>query len=220
MKTTFKKTMIAGSVALACLMGATAPAFAGFYNSPDLKPVAEDLGLEQVKAKGLDKLYVKKGTDFSKYSGLVLQDLEFSYSQDFRERPVNDRDEDRMALYFRQAIEKRFRENDLINLAAETGENNLMLKVTVVGLALNLSKEVVYSPRNKTFARSAGALEIVGELRDSSTGELLAVFKDEEDNETSFPRQITSVQVWSDVKQVFYRWSKQLDKSLTTAITR
>ena len=218
---------------LALLVLSTLPAFAA--DDPPAQPRSRGEakqafsadGLAPVKIRGLDVAFQRPGADLSQYKRVLLRPVEVSLRKDWMRSGATDRirprPEDidlirrRVSTYVREEFEKELAAAD-IGQAQAPGEDVLEIQVSVRDLfavAPNLQR----AGNSDVYAVSAGEMTLVGELRDSVTGEPEFRFYDNEqgDQRTMRPRRIYWNENESEARRIARDWARLMRQAVQAA---
>jgi hypothetical protein len=169
-------------------------------------------GLANVKSRSLDVAQLRPGTDFTRYSGLLLNPPELTFK-------TPDRAQDEFALTkdqqsgFRdivaRAFESEFSKMQSLPLAKERGAGVLELNVRVQDIVANVSPTSLSSVgRGAAFLGASGAATLVIELSDSMSQEILARGIDTSAVDGAAMRQGDEmVTRWQGVEKLSERWA-------------
>ena len=144
-------------------------------------------GLVEVKSKDFDRVYVRPGTDFRAYTKVVLGPTQVAFADrwlsdmNFHQIAVlqgtTAADADRIAQDTRTALGDAFADQFRragYAVVAASGAGVLGLSVSLVDLYVNAPASVTQALPSRVYTREAGFATLVLEVRDSTTGTLLA----------------------------------------------
>lgn len=183
-------------------------------------------GLEQIKVKGIDVAYARPGARLSEYQRVLVLPVEVSLRRDWarnasggRVRPKPEEVElirRRVATYVREEFEHELAQAG-IEQAQAPGEDVLAIALSIKDLyAVAPDLQTVYP--SDVYALSAGEMTLVGELRDSVTGESEFRFYDHgRAREWSRPRRILFNENEIEARQIAREWAKALREGLQAA---
>ena len=184
-------------------------------------------GLVPVKVKGLDVAFQRPGADLSQYKRVLLKPVEVSLRRDWARSGASDRirprPEDvelirnRVSTYVREEFEKELAA-DGIEQAQAPAEDVLEIVVSVKDL-FAVAPDLQRVGQSEVYAVSAGEMTLVGELRDSVTGEAEFRFYDNEqgDQRTSRPRRIYWNENESEARRIARDWAPLMRKAVQAA---
>lgn len=198
------------TVALSLLMGVAHQTWAGspeIDTHPDTEPTID--GLYPVKQTRIDKAFAKPGLDLSAYSGVMVAPVSIAYRKNSFE--LTDKQTRRMNDYFWRALDDALVDNGY-DVASEPATDVLLVVARIVDLDINVPTKP-RAGRSTYFTASSGSMTLIGELRDSVSGEVLVRFADQQQPRSHWARS-TSVDNWSDVRQAFKFWATILQDRL------
>lgn len=176
-------------------------------------------GLVQVRAKNVDLLYLRPGTDFRSYKAIILDPTEIAFDKNWkrdmnRSRPglsrISDADVrhaiDEAQGKLRTIFEKRFSETGFPIVSAPA-DNALRVFVGVANVQVD-APEVTSPGRTRVYSREAGRATLVIEVRDSLSGELLGRAVDQRVAGDNMMTWRTSTSNWADFEEMFDEWAK------------
>ena len=136
--------------------------------------------LTRVKAKRLDLVYVTPGSDFRTFTRVKLDPVEVAFSKEWKPSSMDvsakDREEIRSGLAeeFRDVFTKELQEKGGYQIVTEAGPDVLRVTAGIIDLYITAPDTERVSPQSRSFVFSAGQMTLVGELRDSESGAILA----------------------------------------------
>lgn len=182
-------------------------------------PPANWDGLVQVRAKNVDLLYLRPGSDFRSYKAIILDPTEIAFDKNWkkdmnRSRPglsrISDADVrgaiDEAQGKLRAIFEKRFSETGFPIVSAPA-ENALRVFVGVANVQVD-APDVTSAGRSRVYSRQAGRATLVIEVRDSLSGELLGRAVDHGVAGDNLMSWRTSTSNWADFEQMFDEWAR------------
>ena len=176
-------------------------------------------GLEQVDSRGFDVAFVRPGTEFRAYTGLLVDEPELAFRTPDRTKqqfPLTKDQKNR----FRDLLAQKFRTelamSKQLKLVEEAGPDVLRLRVRVQDILASLPPRSIGNVGLAGFVLEAiGEATIVLELRDSQSEEILARAADTRAIEGAAILQkggpLTS---WSEVETLCERWASTVRKRL------
>lgn len=181
-------------------------------------------GLEQLKAKGFDKAYMKPSVTFAGYSSILIEQAPVSFRKrwehDQRVRyksSITDKDMDRIKSRAQKSLHeelvKRFEKDAKFKLVSAAGEGVLKLKPQIVDLDVHAPD--VDLANKKSFITSAGSARLVLEVLDAESDEKLAVLIDRRD--ASFhpsPIKTSRVVNNAEMRSIYRAWAKNISRQL------
>jgi len=216
-------------LSLALLSGGTALA-ADPPKQPDTRAKAREAfsadGLEQVKLKGFDVAYKRPGADLSGYKSVLLRPVSVSLRKDWdrgagmhaaRARPEDiEKIRARVSTWVREEFEKDLAEAGIAQAQAP-GEDVLEVSLSIIDLYA-AAPDVQVAGRQDVYALSAGEATLVGELRDSVSGEAQFRFYDHgQAREWPRPRRILFNENETEARKVARAWAQALREGLQAA---
>ncbi|MCP5144921.1 MAG: DUF3313 family protein [Gammaproteobacteria bacterium] len=206
MNNTFKMTLIAGMTVLATACSTLEPTVRsgpGSYVSPD--------GLNLVENSKMDVVLVKPGLDLGQYDSIMVAPVSIAYKRGSYE--LTD-DQQREMIETFDDVTRDVLGSGQYHVAQSAGNNVLIANVKLVDLYVNVPTVRSFSVgRTRMFTANSGEISVVGELRDSVTGELLVQFADRSQPRTYWARS-TEVSEWAEVRTAFRFWANVLKNRL------
>ena len=177
----------------------------------NLTTVGSD-GLANVRSRSLDVAQLRPGTDFARYSGLLLNPPELTFSMPDRaeeEFALTDDQQSRFRDIVARAFESEFSKLQSMPLVNERGAGVLALNVRVQDIVANVSqKSLSAAGRGSAFLEASGAATLVIELSDSMSEEILARGIDTSGVEGAAMRQGDEmVTRWQGIEELSERWA-------------
>ena len=189
-------------------------------------------GLAPVKVRGLDVAFQRPGADLSQYKRVLLRPVEVSLRRDWarsgtsgrtRARPEDvELIRSRVSTYVREEFEKELAGAG-IELAQAPADDVLEIVVSVKDLFAvapelqRAGQKDVY--QSDVYAVSAGEMTLVGELRDSVSGEAEFRFYDNEqgDNRTMRPRRMNWNENEVEARSIARNWAQLMRAAVQAA---
>lgn len=166
-------------------------------------------GLRPVADSRLDEAFAAPGMDLSPYTKVMVVPGEISYHRESYQ--LTARQVARMSRYFGEALIDEL-EDGGYSLVESAGPDVLLVKADIVDLMVNRPTEPSVG-RTTIFTATSGEMTLTGELRDSTSGELLARFSDRQRPRSYWARS-TSVSEWSEARRAFDFWAEILRERL------
>lgn len=226
-----KKFPLAGAVlfslaALAVSMQASAASKA--ETQAAVHEVMSHDGLEKVKTKTADLVYVRPGASLAAYSKVMLGPVEVAFSKSWDpKRPGSSfsiTKEEREEI--RNGVSKLVRDEFVKTLGAKggyptvevAGPDVLKLKASIINLYVN-APDVPTAGRTRTYVSSAGEMTLVLEIYDSETGQVLSrvVDRQEADNRGGMMSWSNGVTNQFEAEIIASDWARKLRKGLDKA---
>jgi hypothetical protein len=177
------------------------------------KPTAVNFdGLADVRSRSLDVAQERPGTNFARYSGLLLSPPELAFKTPDRSKKEFALTEDQQSRFrdiVAGAFESEFSKMQMMPLVKERGADVLELSVRVQDIVANVSPTSL-SPvgRGAAFLEASGAATLVIELSDSMSKEILARGIDTSAVDGVAMRQGDEmVTRWQGVEKLSERWA-------------
>jgi len=184
-------------------------------------------GLVAVKVKGLDVAYQRPGADLSQYKRVLLRPVEVSLRRDWARSGASDRIRPRPedVDLIRRRVSTYVREEFEAELAAAGIEQAQAPADDVLEIAISIRDLFAVAPnlqrvgQSDVYAVSAGEMTLVGELRDSVSGEAEFRFYDNEqgDQRTMRPRRIYWNENESEARRIARDWAQLMRKAVQAA---
>jgi hypothetical protein len=147
-------------------------------------------GLQEVKRKNLDLLYVRPDASLAGYKKVWLDPVEVafhkSWKRDRQQVSASDRERIRrdMAEEFRRVFTEELEEKGGYEIVAAAGPDVLRVTAGIINLYIS-APDTMQAGRSKTYTVSAGEMTLVAELRDAETGAILARVADRKSGPSS-----------------------------------
>jgi hypothetical protein len=222
------KFAIGFSLALLCAPFAVVGAETSASTSKgDVADAWSEGGLQKVTVKGLDVVYAKPGASLGGYSKFLLGPISVAFHRDWEKQTMavskmrisaadSQRIKDRLATAVREEVVKQLGEGGY-QLVDTAGDDVLEVNMAIVNLKVN-APDVPAAGRANTYALSAGEMTLVAELRDSSSGDIIARVFDRTLARESFRAQrITSADNEVEARAAAAGWAKALRSELDLA---
>ena len=175
----------------------------------DKAPTTTVDGLRLVEDTRTDVVYEKPGMSLAGYDKVLLGPVSIAYKRGSAE--LTDRQTARMRREFREALEEALAEGGYA-LVTEPAREVLLVEAGIVDLYVNRPTRPS-AGRDVLFTATSGEMTLVGELRDSVSGEVLVRFGDRE-RPRSYWQRSTSVSEWSEARRAFRFWAGILREGL------
>ena len=205
-----RSTFLILTIALSVLMGVANQAWArspDFDTDTDAEPTID--GLYPVEQTRIDKAFAKPDLDLSTYDRVMIAPVSIAYRKDSFE--LTEKQARRMNDYFLRALDDALVDNSY-DIASEPATDVLLVVARIVDLAINVPTQP-RAGRSTYFTASSGSMALIGELRDSVSGEVLVRFADRQKPRSHWARS-TAIDNWSDVRQAFKFWATILQDRL------
>ncbi len=195
------------------------------------EPPREWDGLVRVSSKQLDHLYKLPAADFSGYKRVRLDPIEVEFDKNWKpnaserspSRRLNKDDIEKIKQALAEEFRKVFTEELTKNgyqVVNEDDDDVLRVSAAIANLYIT-APEKMSAGRSRTYTTSAGHMTLVGELRDSVTGKLMARAVDSVQGRDTGSFQITSsVTNMSAARTALSKWARILREGLDDATGR
>jgi hypothetical protein len=195
-------------------------------NKREAGAMFSDDGLSKVSMKGIDVAYQRPGARLSEYKSVLLRPISVSLRKDWtrsagmhgiRARPEEiERIRSRVSTLVREEFEKELLAAGVAQSQAP-GEDVLEIGLSITDLYA-AAPDVQVPGRVDVYAVSAGEMTLVGELRDSVSGETQFRFYDHGyAREWTRPRKILFHENEIEARKIVQAWAKALREGLQAA---
>ena len=190
-----------------------------------LNPAVDDEGLVSVKVRGLDHVYAQPGADLSRYTKVMLDPVEVSFSKSWNPVPAGTRVtaaekqtiKEGLAKILREELTKELARSGRYSLVEAADEDVLRIKAEIRDLKIN-APDLPRAGRSQTYALSAGEMRLVAELRDAPTGALIARIVDyKKDPQSAWMKLTTRVDNIAAARRAAADWAQILRGQLDAA---
>jgi Protein of unknown function (DUF3313) len=193
----------------------------------DSNPPLDDEGLAPISVKGLDHVYARPGANLSQYDKVMLDPVEVSFSKSWKPDPAGgpitaaERQTIRagLARIFRDELQKQLGGPGGYSLVTTADADVLRIRAEIRDLYIN-APDVPRAAARRTYAVSVGEMRLVAELRDASTGSLIArVIDYKKDPDAPWLHLTTRVDNAAAARRAVADWAKILRRQLDAAHT-
>jgi hypothetical protein len=193
----------------------------------DSNPPPDDEGLVAINVKGLDHVYARPGANLSQYDKIMLDPVEVSFSKSWKPDPAGgpitaaekQTIRDGLARIFRNELQKQLGGPGGYPLVNTTDVDVLRIRAEIRDLYIN-APDVPRAASKRTYAVSVGEMRLVAELRDASTGSLIArVIDYKKDPNAPWLHLTTRVDNAAAARRAVADWAKILRRRLDAAHT-
>jgi hypothetical protein len=213
----------AGAVAAALMYAASgyaAPKQPRIETGPDAE-VTHD-GLYRVQKSVADAAWVKPDLDLTGYTKLMVANAGIAYRKldpvsDFQARsesefPVLEENKARFEQILKEEFTEELEKVERYEIVTEAGPDVLLLVGGVIDVVSSVPPNLDSASfgRGGVYLQSVGSAVLVVELRDSTSGEVLARAADGRAAESPFAFEANSVTVWSEVRRLAQYWANLL----------
>ena len=208
-------------LAAAVYLGVVGPGLA------DSNPPPDDEGLIAINVKGLDHVYARPGANLSQYDKIMLDPVEVSFSKSWKPDPAGgpitaaekQTIRDGLARIFRDELQKQLGGPGGYPLVTTADADVLRIRAEIRDLYIN-APDVPRAASKRTYAVSVGEMRLVAELRDASTGSLIArVIDYKKDPNAPWLYLTTRVDNAAAARRAVADWAKILRRRLDAAHT-
>jgi hypothetical protein len=187
--------------------------------------VTADEGLVSRQVPGLNHVYARPGAELSRYTKIMLDPVEVSFTKSWDPQPSDPRvavaDEQTikadLSKLLRQELRKALLRSGRYAIVQAAGEDVLRIKAEIRDLRLN-APDGRDAAEVRSFAISLGEIRLIAELRDAPTGALIARVVDFKKGPDSgwmkLARRIDSI---ADARRAAARWAQILTGQLDAA---
>ncbi|HPF26576.1 MAG TPA: DUF3313 family protein [Steroidobacteraceae bacterium] len=182
--------------------------------------------LQPVRVRGLQKVEAVPGADLAPYSKILLDPIEVAFHKNWDARSVaGTRISAAEKLEMRTGLAKILREEFARVLTKDgryavveaPGDDVLRIKAEIKNLYVN-APDLPRASRTRTYTLSLGEMTLVAELRDSTTGDLIARVTDRKrDPESTFLELTTRVDNVAAARRAAASWARILREHLDSA---
>ncbi len=180
-------------------------------------------GLQEVKRKNLDLLYVRADASLAGYKKVWLDPVEVSFhkswERDRQQVRASDRERIRkdMAEEFRRVFSEELEEKGGYEIVEAAGPDVLRVTAGIINLYIS-APDTMQTGRSRIYTVSAGEMTLVAELRDAETGAILARVADRKSG-SSFGRLqwTTKATNISEARRALRGWATILRTGLDAA---
>lgn len=184
-------------------------------------------GLQKVKSKDLDLVYVRPGATLAGYRKVRLDPVEVAFRKDWSPTrtgsllPLSDEEREKIRAGVAKIVLEEFA-NELQRggkypVVAASGPDVLRVTARIIDLYVN-APDTRSAARARVYTVSAGEMTIVAELYDSETGQVIARVVDRREARSTDAMQLSSTVVnAAEAGNVAAAWARILRKSLDKA---
>ena len=204
-----KSQLFVGAL-LAALLFAATPAMAKkpTIDTSDKSAMTID-GLYPVKHGRLDYAVAKPDFDLGRYNKVKVVQPTIAYQRNSYE--LSEKQAQKLIEYFNEALSERLVESGY-TVVDSVGSDVLLIESNIIDLEINRPTEPSVG-RTSIFTASSGTMTLIGELKDSMSGEILARFADKQ-QPRRYWAESTRVSEWSEARRAFNFWAKILGERL------
>lgn len=180
-------------------------------------------GLQKVKSKDLDLLYVRPGATLAGYKKLWLDPVEIAFHKSWKPdtRQVDAADRERIRRELAEESRKVFIEELTqkggYEMVTAAGPDVLRVTAAIINLYIS-APDTMQAGRSRTYTLSPGEMTLVAELRDSETGAILARAADRKAGASSGRMQWTTrASNVAEARRALRAWAVVLRNGLDAA---
>lgn len=203
-------------LAIVCALALALPLTCGADEPPATTPD----GLQRVKSKKLDLLYVLPGATLSGYDKVWLSPVDVTFHKSWDPRKVTSEDRERirkeMAEEFQKIFKQELEEKGGYTLVNEAGPNVLRVLPAIVDLYIN-APDTGEAGRSKVYAVSPGEMTLIAELHDAQTGTILARVADQKGRSFGPMQWTTRGMNVNEARRILREWAVTLRNGLDAA---
>ena len=180
-------------------------------------------GLEQLPTQDFTAAFGRLGTDFTRYDGVIINDVQLAFRTPDRSQnqfPVDQGDKGQFRDYLKGEFVREFANLQNIELVDAPGPTVLDLHVRVQDIFATLPGRRVGDAGRATFALQAiGEVTLVIELRDSESEEVLVrVFDQRALEGVAMFQDNKPVARWPDIEQLCKQWALRVREGLDVLV--
>lgn len=178
-------------------------------------------GMQKVVWKRFDEAYQAPGINFRSYTKVMIDPAEAAFRKDWQrdynkvhfdlERRISDEDAQKILAEARSGLTDAFArvfQDAGYQVVTAPGPDVLRVKASLADLDVR-APDVMTSAQSETFSEEAGSARLVLEVRDSTSGALLAGGIDKRDvGNLTFLERRSSVSNRADFSRAFRRWAQ------------
>ncbi len=221
-----RKSLVALGAAVILGGCASVPQSPTLQSGPDAEVTVD--GLYRVDNSVMQLAYMKPGWDLQGYTAMMIDPVTVAYQTDPGNRrssvggagpqnfALSDAQMANFKSFFQEAVEDALTEDGGYRIANNPGPDVLRITAELMDLIIAVPTQESGSNVNR-LARSAGAVTLVMEIRDSQSGEIIARVADRQDPSASGSGNMVRVSpqaVRADMRRLFERWATLLRERL------
>jgi hypothetical protein len=180
-------------------------------------------GLEEVKSKDLDMLFVQPGATLGPYKKVWLDPVEVAFHRSWNpdRRRVNAKERERIrgeiADKFQAIFTEELQQKGGYDVVSAAGPDVLRVSAAVINLYIT-APDTMDAGRSQTYITSPGEMTLVAELRDSESGAILARVADRRvGRNTGMLYWATRVSNATEARRIMRIWADVLRRGLDSA---
>jgi Protein of unknown function (DUF3313) len=184
-------------------------------------------GLQKVRVKGLELVYVRPGASLAAYQRVKIEPVDVSFDKSWNPNrtgsnikvSAEEREQikSEVAKIVEEVFAKELQAKSTYQVVNEAGADVLRVKASIVNLYVNAPDADGFG-RSKTFTSSAGSMTLMAELDDSTSGQVLARVADRREASGIGRMQLTNSMVNEDeLRTTAAGWARILRQALDKA---
>lgn len=188
----------------------------------DEPPATTHDGLQLVKSKKLDLLYVLPGATLGGYNKVWLSPVEVAFHKSWDQDPRKVGSEDRerirkdLAEEFQKVFQQELQEKGGYTIVNEAGPEVLRVVPAIINLYI-AAPDTMEAGRTKVYSVSPGEMTLVAELRDSESGAILARVADQKGRSFGPMQWNTRATNTMEARRILREWAVTLRNGLDAA---
>ena len=210
------------AIALAATL---APAAWSESPAAEAAAAADAEGLVKVKVPGLQTVYAQPGAQLSGYTKVMLEPIEVAFSKNWKpessRQPISAEERQKikegLEKVVRAAFARELGRSQRYQVVDAAGDDVLKIRAEIRDLYIN-APDLQRTGLTRNYALSAGEMTLVAELRDSTTGALIArVIDRKRDPESPWLELTTNVDNVAAAQRAAASWARALRERLDAA---
>jgi hypothetical protein len=211
--------MLRGLVALGIVSFAIATSHA---QSSEARALLSYDGLEEVKSKKLDLLFVQPGATLTPYKKVWIDPIEVAFHKTWNRdrRNVSAKDRERIrrdiAATFHDILREELQRGGY-EIVSAAGPDVLRVSAAIINLYIT-APDTMSAVNSRTYVMSAGEMTLLAELHDSESGAILARVADRRSGRNSgFFEWATRASNAGEARRILRVWAGALRNGLDSA---
>ncbi len=203
------------------LVGALALALSLASGGAEPPPTTHD-GLQQVKSKKLDLLYVLPGATLSGYNKVWLDPVQVAFSKSWKPDPrqVDSQDRERirteLAAEFHRIFKQELEEKGDYAVVSAAGPDVVRVLPAIIDLYI-AAPDTMEAGRTKVYSVSPGEMTLIAELRDAESGAILARVADRKGRSFGPMQWTTRGTNVAEARRILRAWAVTLREGMDAA---
>jgi hypothetical protein len=179
-------------------------------------------GLQQVKSKKLDLLYVQPGATLASYNKIWIDPVQVAFSKSWKPDrfKVDSQDRERirsdLAAEFQRVFQQELQEKGGYEIVSAAGTDVLRVTAAIIDLYI-AAPDTAEAGRTKVYSVSPGEMTLVAELRDTETGAILARVADHKGRSFGAMQWTTRATNVAEARRILRAWATTLREGLDAA---